>query len=167
MKRSKSITRRGISRFFALLAFPLLFVSCEGGSVREVSEEFFFSVSGMTFTVGDDSDRVLEALGEPNRSISSVSCAGVGQDELYIYNGFKLTCYREGGKAEITSIELTNDTVETMEGAYIGGSAEMLKRIYGEGEEFSGGVEYIGENCRLRFYIKDGKVVGVKYCGIN
>ncbi len=163
VKGAEKILRRGSFLIFILVI--LMLAACDHSETRVTQKQFAITAQDVTFSVGDDCDSVLEALGEPNRCSSAPSCAGEGEDELYVYNGFLITAHRAYGKAEVTSVELTNDTVSTCEGVSIGDSSERLTDIYGEGEHFSGGVEYVGKNCRLRFYIKEGKIAGIRYSG--
>ncbi len=150
-----------INKAVAALLVILALYGCEIGS--EAREEYVFYSNGIRIEVGDDTDEVITRLGAPNRHRSAESCAGLGCDEEYIYNGFKISAYREGDECEIISIELTNDTVSTAEGISIGAlESEVLKK-YGEGKRFPWGIEYTAEECTLRFYLSKGRVSGIKY----
>ncbi len=129
-------------------------------------ERYSFSAVGVTFTVGDDCDEIINLLGEPNSQNIAPSCADVGSDEMYIYSGFKIFAHRNYGESTIIAIELTNDTVSTAEGIFIGDPEEKVRAHYGNGEILSKGMEYRAENCKLRFFIRDGKVVSIKYVEI-
>jgi len=158
IERIKRIRATGL----ILLVF-LILVGCDGKIDEPVVEEYRFKTNGMELSVGEDADGVISRMMEPNFSSTAPSCAGIGQDEVYIYNGFKINVYREGEEAEIVSIEVTNDTLPTSEGIYIGDVEARLREVYGEGRPFAGGVEYFGERCTLRFYLKEGKVTAIKY----
>ena len=141
----------------------LIFSGCVTNEEARYPEEYKFSVSNFSFAVGDDADRVVSMLGKANYFTSAPSCAGVGNDELYVYSGFKLTAHRSGGGAVISAIELTNDRTSTVEGVCIGDSEEKIVEAYGNGERFSGGIEFYTDNCRLRFFVREGRVTGIKY----
>ena len=145
------------------LVFVFILSACDGGGKAPPPDRYFFTVGDVTFSVGDDADEVTARLGECNSSASVPSCAGEGFDEVYRYNGFKIFAHRANGRAMITEIEVTNDTLPTAEGLFIGDDADKITEIYGEGDGFSGGVEYRAEGCRLRFFITDGRVTGIKY----
>ena len=144
------------------LLILLSFSGCQG-TRTDTREEYVFLAGGVEIEVGEDADEVISRLGEPNRSASAQSCAGLGSDEIYYYNGFKIGAYREGDEAEIVSIELTNDTVATKEGIKIGSPESSIKEAYGEGIAFSGGIEYLSDDCTLRFYLSIDRVSAIKY----
>lgn len=146
-----------------LLLVFLIFTGCEERGDEYVLEEFKFKTNEIEMSVGEDADSVISRMTPPNYSSCAPSCAGEGRDEVYIYNGFKINVYREGEDAEIVSIEVTNDTLPTKEGIYIGDVEAKLREVYGEGRPFSGGVEYFGEKSTLRFYLKNGRVTAIKY----
>lgn len=163
MRRLKDTMKKEINIFFCILMFLCLFTSCREEGKTGIPEKYFLNVKNVSFSVGDDADEVTARLGECNSSSSAPSCAGEGIDEVYRYNGFKIFAHRANGRTTITEIEVTNDTLPTAEGVFIGDDADKIKEIYGEGEDFSGGVEYRAEGCRLRFFITDGRVTGIKY----
>lgn len=146
-----------------LLALSCFLSACEGGGKAPPPEKYSFVAEGVTFSVGDDADEVTARLGECNSSASAPSCAGEGFDEVYRYNGFRILAHRDSMGAKITEIELLSDLLPTAEGVFVGDDADKIKEIYGEGDGFSGGVEYRAEGCRLRFFITDGRVTGIKY----
>lgn len=153
-----------ISVIGLLVSVFFIFASCSGEeSNSNIISEYKFNTNGMELSVGENADGVISRLMEPNYSSCAPSCAGIGQDEVYIYNGFKISVYREGEDAEITAIEITNDATSTAEGIYIGDVEASLVAAYGEGRPFEGGVEYFGENCTLRFYLKNGRISAIKY----
>lgn len=145
------------------LAVCLAFYACEANAPQGSKREYYFISDGVAFTLGDDADKAVEALGEPNSISRAPSCAGEGQDELYIYNGFKIYAHRDEHACRVNAIELTNDTVKTEEGARIGDKSEKIIEIYGKGEENNGVIEYSGEGCILRFLVREGRVSGIKY----
>ena len=152
---------RKINTIAAALLIMLALCGCKSGQIAR--EEYVFYAYGIEIEVGDDVDEVIARLGAPNRCAAAESCAGLGCDEVYIYNGFKISAYREEGECEIVEIELTNDTVKTAEGISIGSPESALRAAYGEGRDFAGGREYKGEDAILRFYLSDGRVSGIKY----
>lgn len=152
---------------FCTLAVCFFLSACDVMTEKKDKREFYFSTRGVTFTVGDDADAFLCVLGEPNCIRVAPSCAGVGEDELYIYDGFRIYAHRDDKQCRVSVIELTNDTVMTAEGAKIGDSRERLKALYGEGVEKNGSVEYLGNLCRLCFSLCDGRVSLIKYIPID
>lgn len=152
---------RKINKAGAALLITLALCGCKAG--EKAHGEYVFYSNGIEIEVGDDVDEVIARLGAPNRRAAAESCAGLGCDEVYIYNGFRINAYREGDGCEIVSIELTNDTVKTAEGIGIGSDESALRKTYGKGIDFAGGIEYQGDDCILRFHLSEGRVSGIKY----
>ncbi len=64
---------------------------------------------------------VLTALGDPLDKLEAASCVHEGFDRVYYYAGFEVnTQPTADGREIITSIYLTDDSVTTPEGIYIG-----------------------------------------------
>lgn len=163
MKRLKDTMKKEINILACILMLLCLATSCREEGKTGIPEKYYLNVKNVTFSVGDDADEVTARLGECNSSASAPSCAGEGFDEVYRYNGFRIIVHRDAKGAKITEIDLSSDLLPTAEGVFIGDDADKIKEIYGEGDGFSGGVEYIAEGCRLRFFITDGRVTGIKY----
>ncbi len=156
-----------MSRLACIIVILICALSGCDTEYGSIPENYFFAADDVSLAVGGDADEAVRLLGEPNSHSSAESCAGGGFDELYIYNGFRLKGYREGETCLITSIELTNDTVSTAEGVFIGDGADKLEKVYGEGEAFSGGVFYLAKSCELRFFISEDRVVSIKYVRVG
>lgn len=140
-----------------------LLTSCDGKGEKGTAREYYFCSQGITFTVGDDADKIVCALGEPNYKTVAPSCADTGDDELYVYSGFRIYAHRDANGCCIKAIELTNDAVSTSEGVKIGDFSARIYEIYGEGMKKNGAVEYSAEKLKLRFFVRDGRVIGIKY----
>ena len=149
---------------FILCILALALVSCEQIEERGAENGYFFEANGVTFCVGDDAMAVADRLGTPNKSSRAPSCAGVGEDIVYVYSGFRVTAYSEQNKEKIVGIELTNDLFSTVEGVSIGTDSDAVRDIYGTPDSISGAMmEYKSGGVRLQFSISDGKVKAIKY----
>lgn len=146
-----------------MLEVCILLSACRTEAPKQLQTEYFFSSEGVTFTVGDDADEISGALGEPNSISKAPSCAGEGQEELYVYNGFRIYAHRDARACIISAIELTNDTVTTIENVRIGDKSEKIFDKYGNATDNNGTVEYVADGCILRFAIRDGRISGIKY----
>ncbi len=154
-------------RAMCLLAVFLLLCGCDVRGWVDTHQKYTVEIRGVELCVGGDADEVISRLGESNSHSSAPSCAGVGEDELYIYSGFKLFVYRSGARAEISSVEIVNDTISTAEGIYIGDEEEKVISVYGEGKRIGEVREYEGNGVRLRFFIRGGRVRSIKYLKID
>ena len=147
-------------------ALSLCIVPVLAGCAEKHSDlpDYTFTAGGADIAVGDDIDSIAARAGECNGFSSSPSCAGDGADEMYVYNGYRIFVFRAGDTCRITSIELTNDTVRTREGIRIGDSRSAVIAAYGESYSLSGNrMIYRGKNATLQFFLKDGKVLSIKY----
>ena len=144
-----------------LVALPLL--SCE------TAEEsgFAFTSAGVSVAIGD-ADGVIAKLGEYRSVNESASCGGIpGNDRVYTYNGFRVkTTPAAGGGNEVCQIELTDDSVKTPEGIYIGMSAADAKTaMNGQGTyaESGAGFSYTKGSTKLQISVRGDVVSGVAY----
>lgn len=55
--------------------------------------------------IGKSVEKLLEALGEPTSLSYAPSCLGSGEDGEYIYDGFTVYTYKEGGTETVRSVE--------------------------------------------------------------
>ena len=130
-----------------------------------VAPKYLFLRDGESIGAGESASCVSR-LGEYRSRRAVGSCAGDGQDVLYVYDGFRITVYGENsdGGGYIQMIEITNDTISTAEGIFIGANVESVIRAYGEEyTEVGEGLRYVGENCILQFSVRQGTVTSIKY----
>ncbi len=153
-----------IKKLFIILAAVLVLTSCRGKGDKREMEKYFFEYNGVRFSVGDGADEITDKLGEWNSMSRAASCAGVGEDIIYIYNGFRILACSRGDAARITAIELTSDAVSTPEGVGLGDCADAVIKTYGVPETRDGNIiEYESGGVRLRFLLSKGSVRSVKY----
>ncbi len=163
------------SKIFLIITLILMLTlgACGGGDkpaadvAKEVDEFVFEAEDGYNITVDMDMDPVFERLGEPVKYYGADSCAFDGQDKVYTYASFVITTRPEADRDLISCITLTDDSVSTPEGAYIGCSKAQVEELYGKGEEHMGGVKYHKGNCTLHFIISQDKVISIEYLSKN
>ena len=158
---------------FLSVILALSFASCtapvdngQGGKPAKDSKYFFKVASKDNYAVKIDADMadVLEALGQPLKYFEAASCAFDGLDKTYTYAGYVILTRPDGKKDYINSIQLTDDSVQTPEGAYIGMTTEAVKGIYGDPtEETATLLSYTDGNTTLNFVLKDAKVISIEY----
>ena len=91
-----------------------------------------FKAGETSIWVGADPS-VLAALGEPQDKLEAASCVHDGFDRVYYYAGFEVnTQPTADGREVIVSIYLTDDSVCTAEGIYIGDKLDAAKTAYGD-----------------------------------
>lgn len=125
---------------------------------------YVFRSGGATVTIDQDMAEVLAALGEPKSYFEAESCAFEGLDKTYTYSGFLITTRPDGDKDYVNSIALTDDSVTTPEGLYIGSSADDVTAAYGQSDtEADTLLGYSKGGTVLNFILDGGKVVSIEY----
>lgn len=113
----------------AVMVFALC--ACSGGGEKNNDSntpvaykadygELCFASGDVKFGIMDPADEVLSALGEPDSSFESNSCAYQGKDKYYYYDGFEILVNDVDGIERITGITVADDTVQTPQGVKIG-----------------------------------------------
>ena len=164
----KKSMMRMASLLVALLLLSLTLVlslaSCESGAEDKL---FFTAPGGVNVSIGS-TDVVIDELGEYLSKSESASCGGIpGNDCVYTYQGFRVkTTPAAGGGNEVCQIELTDDSLQTPEGLYIGMSAEAAKTAmsgHGTYAASGAGFSYTKGNCKLQISVRGGVVSGIAY----
>ena len=126
-------------------------------------EAYVFVTNGASVAVNADMAEVLAAIGEPQSYFEAESCAFNGLDKTYTYAGFVISTRPDGDKDFVNSILLTDDSVTTPEGAYIGCPKADVVAAYGEGDDLGALLTYTLGDCTMNFIITDDKVVSIEY----
>ncbi len=133
-------------------------------SQSSAPEEFVFETGGKTVRIDEDMADVLADLGKEKSYFEAASCAFEGLDKTYTYSGFVITTRPDGDKDYVSCITLSDDSVTTPEGLYIGCSKEEVLKIYGDGgEETLGGITYTLGSTVLSVILEGEKVVSIEY----
>lgn len=155
---------RIFSVILALLMLSVSLIACNGGGA---SKELVFKTSdGVTVAIGAEADPIISQLGTPGMVNSSDSCGGfVGKDYVYTYMGFRVSTTPADGYQMICKVELTDDSVKTPEGLYIGMSrADAEAAMEGYSVETVGvNLSYSTETVMLNVTFRDGYVSGIIY----
>ena len=126
--------------------------------------EYVFRANGVNVSINDDMAGVLAALGEPQSYFEAESCAFEGLDKTYTYSGFVITTRPEGEKDYVNSILLTDDSVTTPEGIFIGSSGDDVIAAYGQSPAgFATLLTYTKNGTVLNFVLSEDKVISLEY----
>ena len=159
----KSTTLRTLAAVLAILTLTLCFAACDSGSS---DKGYVFKANGSEIALGDMEDDVLAALGTPVSETSSASCGGFeGKDYVYSYKGFRVSTTPAANGQVVCKIELTDDSVKTPEGLYIGMSrADAESAMSGKTAETVGeNLVYTAGDVKLQVVFRDGSVSGILY----
>lgn len=146
------------------LTLALSLISCAGSP----EETFVFTAPGGVDVSIGSGDTVIEELGAYVSLNESASCGGIpGKDRVYTYEGFRVkTTPAAGGGNEVCQIELTDDSLQTPEGLYIGMSVEEAKAAmsgHGTYAASGAGFSYTKGNCKLQISVRGDVVSGIAY----
>ena len=96
----------------------------------------------------------------------SASCGGFeGKDYVYTYQGFRVSTTPAKDGQIVCKIELTDDSVKTPEGLYIGMSrtdAEVTMKGF-TAESVGGNLVYTAGSVKLQVVFRDDAVSGIIY----
>lgn len=112
-----------------IISAALLLSGCGGDTPEEACFRFLYN--DIPILPGDPASPVIEALGQPNSYTEEASCAFEGLDKTWVYSGFSLTTYPNGGEDYIHTIWFTDDSVTTEEGIFIGAAQQAVDAAYG------------------------------------
>ncbi len=149
-----------------LLVVLLLAALCACTDGETDAVEYVFSVGDVKIELDAAAEPILSALGEPKQYSESPSCAFEGLDKVYVYAGFQIQTYPLNGKDYILSVDLTDDSHTTKEGAAIGNTRDRVVEIYGApAEESATALIYrdAEKGHTLQFLLRDGKVTNIQY----
>ena len=157
-------TLRILSLTLAVLTLVLCFAAC--GGKGSSSDLVYKTSAGVTVAIGADADPVIAQLGGWASMNSSESCGGFqGKDYIYTYKGFRVSTTPAKSGQIICKIELTDDSVKTPEGLYIGMSradAEAAMKGFAS-EKVSDNLVYTANGTKLQVVFRDGSVSGIIY----
>lgn len=138
-------------------------VSTSSSSQGNGPERFEFLSGTTAISIDQDMADVLAALGEAQSYFEAASCAFDGLDKTYTYPGFVITTRPEETGDFVNSILLTDDSVTTAEGIYIGSAKDDVIAAYGESSGTEGVMNYTRGNTTLNIILKDGVVASIEY----
>lgn len=123
----------------------------------------FVTAKGTVVSVNEDMAELLATDGDYLSYFEAESCAFNGLDKTYTYAGFVISTRPEGEKDYINSILLTDDSVTTPEGVYIGSTRAAVTAAYGEGDAVGAGLSYTKGDCVLSFIFDGDTVISIEY----
>lgn len=151
---------------FFLFLFAFL-ASCKGGKTSStvksvVDKGYTFKIKNVEFVINEDPTEKIKQLKVGSETFDAKSCADKGRDKIYIYSGFTLNV-NEDKTSRLTSILLTDDSVETCEGLYIGQDKNRVREIYGEPKINKNEFIYKKGNMELSIIFKEDKIISIEY----
>ena len=156
----------------AILALALALVSCLFLVACDSGEEAFTFAApgGVKVAIGASAEDVIADLGTYLSLNESDSCGGIpGKDRVYTYTGFRVSTTPAEGGDIVCKIELTEDSLKTPEGLYIGMSAtDVEAKMTGKGtpERVGDNLVYAARGMKLNVVIRGDSVVAIQYVAV-
>lgn len=124
--------------------------------------DLYFEAEGFRFGIYDPIEDVLAHIAS-NTTFTGESCAFEGEDIFYFFNGFEIMANQIDGKERITGITVTDDTVKTPDGIYIGMAEEEVKAITKAEPEIGGIYVTVDGTAQRNITVQDGVVSAIGY----
>ena len=161
----KNTIIRILACILALLTLTLCAVACGGGKASK-GGALYFKANDIKITIGADAEDTIDKLGKWISQNSSDSCGGFsGKDYIYTYQGFRMSTTPSKDGQIICKVELTDDSVKTPQGLYIGMSradAEAAMKGFNS-EKVGDNLAYTAGSVKLQVVFRDGAVSGIIY----
>ena len=136
--------------------------STDAGTLR--SNVYCFSAGGKYIAPGDELTEIIPALGNPISFQQSESCAYVGLDKVYQFNGYTIFTYPDNGIDYALMIVFTDDSMTTTEGVRVGDPLSKVTASYGQGYTADSGIyTYKRGKTALQFSILNDNVKSIQY----
>ena len=161
----KNTIIRILACLLAILTLTLCFAACGGGG-KSGGGSLYFKVKDTKVVIGADAEDTIEKLGNWSSQNSSDSCGGFsGKDYIYSYSGYSVSTTPSKNGQIVCKIELTDDSVKTPQGLYIGMSRKDAEKAM-EGftaESVGDNLVYTQGDVKLQVIFRDGSVAGIVY----
>ena len=147
-------------------AAPIINTADEKETASPVGEEvgFTFKIRDSIIKMDQNMSEVKEMLGEPLKVFEEPSCAFDGIDRVFSYPGIQIHTYPKGDDDFVHTISLSDDSVKTMQGIYLGSSLNEVLDAYGNDYEMEFDVyTYTDDSTTLSFFIEDDMVMAITY----
>lgn len=122
----------------------------------------YFSAEGFDFGIYDPIEDVTARIA-PNTTYTGQSCAFDGDDIYYFFNGFEVMANVIDGAERVTAITLTDDTVRTPDGLYIGMTEAELTEKTGASPDSAGLHTTTDGTAQRNVTVQDGTVRSIAY----
>ena len=119
-----------VSLLVVMLVMVLALSACGNSGFSE--EDLIFSYNGQDFELDSDASLLVAALGDDYEYSEAVSCAYIGMDKIYAYDGLDIYTYPKDDIDRIDEIFIMSDQYQTKEGITVGSSINDIVNAYGE-----------------------------------
>lgn len=143
---------------FAAALLCLLLAAC---GAAQVPEHFSFRAGDTEIRLDAPAEPILGALGSPESSGGTPSCAFPGMEMTYVYPGFCLRTYPAADGERVLGFWFTDGSCQTPEGIRIGSDLAAAESAYGAAE--NGRITLHRGEEKLTLLFEDGRVSSIQY----
>lgn len=138
----------------------------EQDSTDSQEDKFVFKYNDFAFKAGEEAAPVIEQLGQADSQYEAPSCVFVGNDVIYVYDGFEVNTAKLDEKEVIVGIFITGDNITTPDGIKIGSSTDEVVAAYGEPDQNEvGQMTWISDKIHLVIIAMNDEVTNISYIG--
>ncbi len=143
---------------------PSEIASPSASGVASAYDGFVFKTNDVEIRLGEPAAESLAAVGKEQKYFESASCAFVGIDKTYYYDGYEINTYPVSEVDYFLSVVITDIGVSTMEGIGIGSTINEVKAAYGNDfNQDMGEYTYKKGVSSLIFLTENDMVVSITY----
>ncbi len=147
--------------------FLIMILAACGGQNGFTEDDLVFSYNGESFKLDSDASALISALGDDYNYKEAASCAYVGMDKSFSYNGIDIYTYPLDDIDKIDEIYISSDAYSTNKGITVGSTLDDIKAAYGENyTDLGGGMLVIAPegtpedtSSPCLYFIMDGETV--------
>ena len=162
--------KKSIILFCSLICLSLAFSACGNSSGIPAATSspaepgYFYTSNGVEIVPGADFAPILEKLGAAKNTFEAPSCAFEGIDKIFYYPGFEVHTFPKNEKDYVLSVSLTDDSVSTGEGVYIGMEKDRaLGAISATPSEDNNQLTFTKGSTSLIILVESGAIVSITY----
>jgi len=120
------------------------------------------TIAGVNVTPGKSFDK--DSIAEEYEYSEIQSCAFDGQDHVYTYEHYEITCSYVDEKEEVYSVYFKDENVSTNEGIKITDTKSMMEQKYGtDYTEQEGKYIYTKGDVQLSFIVENDVITTIEY----
>ncbi len=120
------------TRLLILVVMFVVMLSACGAKAGMSEDDLIFHVGDSAFALDSDASKLVEALGENYTYSEAVSCAYVGMDKVFSYDGIDIFTYPLDDIDRIDEIYITSDAYQTAKGITVGSTLSEIQAAYGK-----------------------------------
>lgn len=120
------------TRLIILVLLLVVTLAACGARSGMTEEDLIFHTGGGDFALDSDASKLVQALGDDYTYSEAVSCAYIGMDKVFSYDGIDVFTYPLDGIDRIDEIYITSDAYMTTKGITVGSTLSDIQKAYGK-----------------------------------